>query len=172
MRLIALIGLMMAAAGCGGSATGVVEFYGLTVGHKGEVSADEKSPDEDRYVTVRCSACSTPVAPGAGTCPYRDCLEELAWESSYDCRWCKGTGKCQACELFEQVDGKCYNCEGRGYLAYLGKTKDCPNCQGKKGCPTCGGSEKCDICNGDAKVGMDVIGERVRGKESSEESFE
>ena len=172
MRLIALIGLMSAAAGCGGSATGVVDFFGPTmvrtevVSEGEEVSTDVKAPDTERYVTLRCSSCSTPLDPGATICSYRECKEEIAWASSYDCVWCKATGDCQTCWVFEQVDGNCYYCGGLGYRAYLGRTRDCPNCKGKKVCPTCNGSKNCDICNGKKKIGMDVIRERVRGADS------
>jgi hypothetical protein len=97
-------------------------------------------------------------------------MGQIKWADSYTCGSCQGSGRCTACRLLEQKDGKCFNCSGAGVKVFQGKSPACPNCKGEKSCPICKGSQKCDLCQGTGKVGKDAVKAMVPKGESEEES--
>lgn len=61
-----------------------------------------------------------------------------------ECRYCGGSGECSSSNC---NNGKCINCNGKGYTTD-GKYKfTCPSCNNGK-CNACHGSGKCSKCGG------------------------
>lgn len=120
-----------------------------------------------REIRCFCALCGTQVEPGTERCPQKSCRAWIEWKPKYPCGYCNGTGKCAACYLMEKEGGKCANCKGTGYLAFRGRTLECPDCRGTKVCSICKGSQACDFCGGQKEVAFDVV--KARGRKSGED---
>jgi hypothetical protein len=148
---------ILALAACGGGKQdGIVKFRGIP-----PQSALQQTMDV-RIVTSQCPHCLTAVEVDTTVCPEKNCKGQIKWPDSYTCGSCQGTGRCTACKMLEQKDGKCFNCDGSGVKVYLGKSPACPNCKGEKTCPICKGNGKCDSCQGAGKVSKDVVKDRAK----------
>jgi len=101
---------------------------------------------------ISCPRCGALVIPGpSDRDPFsikrcRRCGYPLKWEERIRCPYCKGSGVCAACRVMKQINGRCFNCEGEGYILPSGA--GCPNCGGTGRCPVCDGSGKCPYCKG------------------------
>lgn len=166
MRTIALltVPLMLSLAACGsGKQQGMVAYQGAP-----PYSAAQKAKD-GRTIRTYCPNCKQPLDFGSERCGQKPCKElRIGWKESYTCWSCDGSGRCQACVMREQRDGKCSNCKGTGILTFQGKTPDCPDCKGKKTCAICDGSMKCDYCTG-GKVTAEQIKARAAKSGASED---
>jgi hypothetical protein len=147
--------LLPALAACGsGKQQGTVHYRGTP-----PYSAAQKARD-GRTLQTFCPKCELPLAFGEERCPQKPCKEiRIGWKEKYTCWTCDGSGRCQACLMREQKDGKCSNCQGTGILTFQGKTPECPDCKGKGKCAVCDGSQKCDYCEG-GKVAAEVVKQR------------
>ncbi len=163
MRLMHAFVLLVAAglAACGGRQDGQVKMKGLT--------PNTSLQKDARHVKASCPQCGQEIELGAEMCPdQRVCKAQLNWDESYPCGYCSGTGVCQACYLMEKEGGKCFNCQGAGYLTYRGRTPDCPDCKRTKVCTICKGSQKCDWCGGEKAVAFSVLQQKAGGKGAGE----
>lgn len=126
---------------------------------------------DQREIRCYCPLCGAQLEAGADRCPQKSCTAWVEWQPTYPCGYCGGTGNCAACVLMEKEEGKCLNCKGRGFLAYQGRTLECPDCRGTKVCSACKGSQKCDFCGGEKVLAFDVVKAKARrpGEERGEE---
>ena len=163
-KLTVVLPALALLAACGGPQDGLVSFYGVTP----NTAIDQQN--ETRKVALACPKCKGPVSMDDETCPKgpKLCETQIQWKDKYDCRYCEGSGKCQACFNMEQQAGNCYNCAGSGYRVYIGKTVDCPNCKSTGKCPVCEGKNECDKCYGETKLSRNQI-EDLAGTSSSSE---
>lgn len=146
---------MLAACG-GGRQEGIVQFRGQAPQSSLQLAKDT------RTAASFCPHCLKPVEIDTNPCPdKKNCNGQIHWADSYTCGSCQGTGRCTACRMLEQKDGKCFNCAGQGVKVYQGKSPACPNCKGEKNCPICKGSQKCDSCQGSGKISKEVAKQRV-----------
>jgi hypothetical protein len=152
------IPLVLALAACGsGKQQGTVAYRGTP-----PYSAAQKAKD-NRTIQTFCPKCKQPLDFGSERCSQKVCKElRVGWRESYTCWTCDGSGRCQACVMREQRDGKCSNCKGSGILTFQGRTPECPDCKGKGTCALCGGTQKCDYCEGGGKVSADLVKQRAK----------
>jgi hypothetical protein len=152
----AILAASLLAACGGGRQEGIVKFRGIPPQSALQLAKDV------RQVTTQCPHCLRPTEVDTAVCPEKTCKGQIKWADSYTCGSCQGTGRCTACKMLEQKDGKCFNCDGSGVKVYLGKSPACPNCKGEKTCPICKGNGKCDSCQGTGKVSKDVVKDRAK----------
>jgi len=167
MRMRDALALLSVAAlaACGGKPAGLVKMMGLT--------PNTSLQKDTREIRCFCPSCGSQIEMGVKACPKgKVCGVPLSWKDDYSCGFCNGTGVCQACFLMEKEGGKCFNCKGKGYITYQGKTPPCPDCKGKTEgkCTICKGSQKCDFCEGAQKISKDVIKERAKKPSEGEEN--
>ncbi len=173
MRLTIALGLVAALAACsGGTQEGLVKYTGLAP------NTAKQLPADGRKMESFCPGCHARIEFGLARHQVKQqnfqCDTKILWQEQYDCGSCDATGVCRACINLEQTEGKCYNCKGTGYLVYLGKTPECPNCKDKeKGkCPVCKGTRKCDFCAGEKKLEASVVKEKIAKAVPKEEGEE
>lgn len=150
---LALISVAVLAA-CGRQPGAQVKMMGFTP-HTG-------LQKDLREIRCYCSLCGAQVEAGAERCPEKSCKAWIEWQPKYPCGYCNGTGNCTACVLMEKEGGKCVNCKGAGFVAYRGRTPECPDCKGTKVCSACKGSQKCDFCGGEKAVAFEVVKAKAR----------
>ena len=168
MRLRDALALLVAAglASCGRGQDGVVKMRGFT--------PNTGLQKDTREIRAYCPNCGMQVEVGAERCPdQRHCKARIDWDEKYRCAFCGGTGKCRACYLMEKEGGQCFNCKGKGFLPFRGRTPQCPDCKGSKVCTVCKGSQNCDYCGGEKTVALATVRERARKpSEGKEEGVE
>jgi hypothetical protein len=161
---LALLSVAMLAA-CSGKPAGQVKMMGLT--------PNTGLQKDTREIRCTCPSCGTLIEAEAPRCPDKNCKATLNWDEKYRCGFCSGTGVCQACFLMEKTGGKCFNCKGKGFITFQGRTPDCPDCKKTGVCTICKGTQKCDYCGGSKEIAIDVIKAKARkpgaGKEESVE---
>jgi hypothetical protein len=161
---LALLAVAALGACGGGKQDALIKFVGFT--------PNTSLQKDDRSLSVFCPGCHEPIEVNQAKCKNKKCQTPISWPpNGVVCGACRGSGQCSACRLMEQApSGKCYNCKGAGYLIYLGKTPNCPNCTGKDKdgkerepgvCPICKGKKTCDYCGGEGRLSYDVVKARV-----------
>ena len=158
IRVASLALILGFLAACGRPPSAVVKFTGMT--------PQSSRIKDNRVVKVFCPGCGTHIDAKITQCPdLENCGAEIALEEEYTCPYCEGNGKCATCVILQQTNGKCFNCNGVGYLTYQGKTRPCPNCgkkdkEGDGKCPICKGTETCDYCGlGEGKISKSKVAE-------------
>jgi hypothetical protein len=162
-----IVPMVLTLAACGsGKQQGTVTYKGAP-----PYSAAQKANDK-RTIKTYCPKCKSPLDFGSPKCTQKPCKElQISWRESYTCWTCDGSGRCQACIMREQRDGKCSNCKGTGILTFQGKTPECPDCKGKGTCAVCNGTQKCDYCEG-GKVPAELVKKRAVSSGASTEEDE
>lgn len=155
---LALLAMAVLAA-CSGKPAGQVKMRGLT--------PNTGLQKDTREIRCTCPSCGAQIEVDAQRCPEKNCAIKLDWDEKYSCGYCSGTGVCQACFLMEKAGGKCFNCKGAGFIAYQGRTPDCPDCKKTGVCTICKGSMKCDFCGGAKEIGIDVVKAKARAPGAS-----
>ncbi len=120
-------------------------------------------PDH-RSVEYNCPTCGRDVAYKSDKCGNKNCEQELTWPDKVTCRYCDGTGVCDACRKYERTEGpnkgKCPFCDEEGVTP---QNTACANCNQKLMCPSCKGSVKCDMCGGSGEYTLPAGAEELPG---------
>jgi len=133
---------------------------------KADIKISEIKLSDTRIFEVLCPKCAKPIGIGVEKCPNETCRANIKW-GNIKCGFCNGSGTCSACEALQQKDGKCFNCQGRGYLDC---GADCPNCAGTGKCPICTGTGKCNYCAGKGFFTAEELKAKVPKAAEEEES--
>ena len=121
------------------------------------------TPDR-RSVEFNCPACGRRVDYQAKKCANPNCAQELTWPKDVACRYCDGTGVCDACRKYERTEGadkgKCPFCDAEGVTP---KNTACANCNQSHKCPACKGTGKCDMCGGEGRYTLPATEQELPG---------
>jgi hypothetical protein len=140
---------------------------------KGTIPYTSRHPN-DRALEYTCPGCGGVLQQDQKVCqrvlPDRSkCGAQIVQPKEFGCPNCQNTGKCSACIMMGQTDGRCYYCGGSGYSA---ANVECANCDTSQKCPVCKGSQQCDLCGGDGKMTPDEAKKWFKSSEPEDKSEE